>query len=856
MATEEKEVKIGRHRSFHSHRKPSNLDVTPPSSARRSHSFKIKWLKNVIPIKFRPFAHLDDDSPIQTTDDPISPAGAADVVFRKITLQLDTPTVITDLEDSLGIKVQFYGELSETIQEGKLDILQVAGIDSNSPAYRCGQLSIGDKLISINGHEVTTSNLDELLKSLGEVSEIELVVTRVAFLKDDFKIQPDKITRIDPDLIVSKGDTRQNDEEVDLYQVPHVALCLTMGSSADEDGDKDIVYKFSLSDTQAKVLTALRGLFLTMSDVLLQVTLDNVFATSLLIDKMITNVVYYQFEQNLFILAVPDQRCGLFLLNRTIRNIARLLKVLYGSLHSAFFSTQNEQNLNKIFKYALYRLLTPATDLASMRFLKAFYPTYLAHLFEAAPSLFLPNVDQALVSGALTKLECGSYFQMPGQMTHTRRAYASLGSCLFYKGYLVASRMRDEDFLDTRLLCFYYGLLDASKRHIGGNITLWHKMNLQRLQGEKRSYGVFTEDSYVYLLVVCVNSCVIATLLECIIPSDTISQSEADPIYVNSARDTIKYLECDGFFAICDDRINNVSCAELASADTFTTSDSAVKRSSSLSASSRRSTVSTGNTPNHHRHPSGGSINFLLRSPNLSLNVSRHKNPPNSPVVDRKVLSANDDGSVSAATLRNGNPEKLSSSHGNDLLEADSSQARERASSYGLHRASPIVSRKNAISANTAYSYLDTTVEQSRSEGFSIRNVTSGKINVLFHYIGINSKTGMLISPTSRELASIDGALQRKIVTKFYWACAVIRNTFLSRQGQGKKPENVSPKFVKKSLNVYEQGILFTLSPERVGGGGGKKLRKPLRYWVIGYHESISQNICEVAHRIGFAWNK
>lgn len=87
--------------------------------------------------------NLDDECSHSVPDDPLSPTGAADVVFRKVVLQLQLPTVITDLEKTLGITVKFYGEQSQTVQEGKLDILQVAGINSDSPAFHCGQLSIG-----------------------------------------------------------------------------------------------------------------------------------------------------------------------------------------------------------------------------------------------------------------------------------------------------------------------------------------------------------------------------------------------------------------------------------------------------------------------------------------------------------------------------------------------------------------------------------------------------------------------------------------------------------------------------------------------------------------------------------------
>ena len=134
---------LHRHRSFHSPGVLPNVDAESSQHERRSNSFKIKWLKNVIPVKLRPYMKLDDECKVSVPDDPLSPSGAADVVFRKVILQLDAPTVITDLEDTLGIIVKFYGEQSQTVQEGKLDILQVASIDSNSPAYRCGQLSIG-----------------------------------------------------------------------------------------------------------------------------------------------------------------------------------------------------------------------------------------------------------------------------------------------------------------------------------------------------------------------------------------------------------------------------------------------------------------------------------------------------------------------------------------------------------------------------------------------------------------------------------------------------------------------------------------------------------------------------------------
>ena len=128
-----------------------------------------------------------------------------------------------------------------------------------------------------------------------------------------------------------------------------------------------------------------------------------------------------------------------------------------------------------------------------------------------------------------------------------------------------------------------------------------------------------------------------------------------------------------------------------------------------------------------------------------------------------------------------GNSELLSSSYGNEFLDVDSLQSRERASSYGVFKHYPGPARKTSKLANS-----EVAVDSNRVDGISVSNVTSGKINVLFHYVGVNSKTGMLLSPTSRELASIDGIIQRKIITKFYWACAVIRNTFLSGKDRSK----------------------------------------------------------------------
>ena len=93
-----------------------------------------------------------------------------------------------------------------------------------------------------------------------------------------------------------------------------------------------------------------------------------------------------------------------------------------------------------------------------------------------------------------------------------------------------------------------------------------------------------------------------------------------------------------------------MSYAELASADAFLSSDNPVKRSVSLTSSSRRPTTSA---TNHHRNPSGGNT-FMSRSPNLGLNVSFLKSSSNSPLIDRKLLNSNDDSNATAAATRNG----------------------------------------------------------------------------------------------------------------------------------------------------------------------------------------------------------
>ncbi|CAJ0950970.1 unnamed protein product [Ranitomeya imitator] len=186
--------------------------------------------------------------------------------------------------------------------------LVVHGFIPESPSIRCGQILIGDALIAVNDVEVNTENIERVLSCIPGPMQVKLTFETTVF---DAQIPSPTMNPVPqpPMGNMTKliwGEEHTNHQKV-LEEMPHIAMYLSLRLDSDNSKEEfrpssdvliaieqywtphaetipdiviwkvgiplpqEIVYQYPVSEASQK-LKSIRGLFLTLSDMLQNVT--------------------------------------------------------------------------------------------------------------------------------------------------------------------------------------------------------------------------------------------------------------------------------------------------------------------------------------------------------------------------------------------------------------------------------------------------------------------------------------------------------------------------------------------------------------------------------------------------------
>ncbi|XP_071787663.1 protein inturned-like isoform X2 [Asterias amurensis] len=738
----------------------------------------------------------------------------------------------------------------------------IRGLVPSGVAMKSGEVELGDIIVSINGIPVFAETVNSVLASMESVSLFKLQLQRASLGSLEKYIMPPQRPAVNGTLVKLISGERLTEMEDPLRDVCHIITYLTLGKEGDEE-DKDILYEFPLTRASRK-LTDIRGLFITLSDMLQNITNSAIKSTSLVIQGELVHIGYQKVGTEVLVMAVPANRVPLFLLDCILKDVVRLMCFLFKSLDSAF-QDSNHPRLNHLFRLLFQRLLLAETQQSQ----KTNSNIFLEGL-PGARWLDLPEEIKLNIDSSLSDLEAVDFADMSDDHYDDRRPYVLLGSCLFYKGYVTASHLPKDDLRDISVYCRNYSLMVLCSQQQVGQLVIWKEVFPTRRteKTEPAVPGYQEPEGRWFLLILGQRNSLLCLLMEA---AGCASQCEGnpspDPFYIDQARATLLHLESLNVPLACEERLSAPPIPALSCADWFFPT--------------RKSTAESGTPPLP-----------IQASPMLSKLHSQ------SPARGRKHLKA--DGSSKRSSSPGSNqlstPSPRPRRHTISRLDSDnesepSSPYNSRANST---QSSPVSSRRkngerkgSDVSAGSTGSMELYKVSRKKrlipdpynmgmmhrgieeiecNDYFTATKLTAGCDNTLFHYIHLDGASGVIACPTHGDLTLINGNTHNRLIQNFNRCCITIRHVMCrSTQLKMRSDEPSGSVQSDHSLGfVREYGVMFKCQPEN--WPEQKKAPPSINYWVVGrlfedphprecyvcYHDSATQNVIELAFKLSF----
>eukprot|EP00064_Thunnus_orientalis_P011428 superscaffoldBa00001651_g11459 len=213
--------------------------------------------------------------------------------------------------------------------------LTVHGLIPNSPAIKCGQILIGDVLVAVDDVDVTSENIERVLSCIPGPTQVRLTLETAAPVDggsagDALSARKTKASPPVSQLVRLLWGEDTAELQMSIGHIPHIVMYLSLKlDSASPQEEEEILYQYPVSEASSQ-LKGVRGIFLTLCD-------------------MLENVTGGQ------IIRVP-----LLYLQTVVGDVVRTLKVMYGSLDSAFCKADHAPRLDHFFCLFFQQLIQPS----------------------------------------------------------------------------------------------------------------------------------------------------------------------------------------------------------------------------------------------------------------------------------------------------------------------------------------------------------------------------------------------------------------------------------------------------------------------------------------------------------------
>eukprot|EP00795_Rhopilema_esculentum_P000903 gene903-10658_t len=673
----------------------------------------------------------------------------------------------------------------------RLNAIAIQGISQSSPADANQDIDIGDTLLAVNGMEVNQRNINYVLSKMRWPNEAVLTIEKIVATPAKPKIKSKII-----DLLTANI---ENEDDLAAFQEYCAVMYLTLDAD-EKDPLGDILFWYPESK-YSKKFKDIRGIFLTLADLMPSVTGTEVKSTTLLIKEQIIHACYHKIGENVLVIAVPDIKCSLLRLEQNVRELMRQIEYLYHSAEQAFLSEFRE-DVQHTFLLFMERLLhgLPIKSQSEVSNLTADH-------FGGVKYLPLPAEKYVSISNVLSDAEAADYGDYADDFFPHRRLYTILGSCLFYKGHVVCNHLPDEDLMDCLVFCKHHCVLAMTEEQRVSSFIVWKEVYPLRRKAE----SVVKENHFEeplgrwFLLVVALKHSLLCMLLEAGGSSSTPEGNPGPhPYYVDRATSILAYIqENRDFETICEAKL----------------------RGSAVPAMASMNDVSSSRQSQNNSH-----LEITLRKLPAHLETMAMQN---SPSVDSLRTLGEESPRSNGHKMSSPFPSRTSESKLSDDSGSNSSSMRMSVSSFPATSSS----FKNSPNANWENTLIST-------------KITAGIPNTLFYYASRDKARGIVLCPTN----SCSDLINKEVLDNFYKACELIRRAF-DRDSNQKIGDSEDDDDGDK---VYEQGLLFRRKPLK--GGDLKKSQNVLKYWVVGrrladeskefficFHDGVPQSAIEMA---------
>ncbi|CAN7993778.1 unnamed protein product, partial [Ixodes hexagonus] len=630
---------------------------------------------------------------------------------------------------------------AEALQEGAP--IMVQGLIPDGEAIRSGVVKIGDVLRSIDGSDVNENNVDAVLRNITKPQKVKLQFLRLEenSLSDRVKFPFSQDMHQQSHLMKQLSGDEATIREIErtLREIPHTFIYQELrndSSSFQQPSDHnqrgEHFYRYPNYD---HTLSNLKGMFVTLSSVLAEITASKPQSSTLTVDGHLVHVAYFHEGSSLIVLALPALCAAPEEVRGFVTEVVQLVKFEYKSLSLAFREVENHTHVDLFFLHFFHELLA------------GFRPEYtrnqrFSRALHLAPWLPLPAEVQGQVDSVLSELESADFGVISEAFYESQRLFTFLGSCVFYKGYLLANHLSKADLENVFLYCRHYQLLSLMQEECVGQVVVWKEVFLPQSETENRNF----------LLITGLKHSLLAVLLEVGGCSSVPEENPApDAFYVDQTQNALLQLDSNGVIAVADNWLKNQPVG-LGSPTNGTKSqrpsnaglDSPrIADGQGLRAVSQSSLSMTGPPSPSARQRSKGvpdvDMHHLLQVSTGHLDVSEHEfqtNRSHSSCGDSNIGLRNRHCSMST---NNSFSDCDSRTSGSDAYQnRDPRMRRIFASSYDL--------------SSLRRSLEDSSSSQGQLPPSPLQQQAPGEENLLFHYLNLELAEGIFVAPVDCAL--------------------------------------------------------------------------------------------------------
>ncbi|KAK7063224.1 hypothetical protein SK128_007127 [Halocaridina rubra] len=725
--------------------------------------------------------------------------------------------------------------------------VMVAGLVPGSQALRNGAIKIGDWLKEVDETDVTWDNLDDILAELQIPSVITLSVQKCASETLPAEHESDRKRVIQTQLvkIVTGVETDEPDMPC-LQDIPHTLLYLSlMGVTEDSPDGADIRYQFP---NWSNKLVKVRGMFITTAHTVQEVVGSPALCSTVLLDGEHYHVAYVRENNDVFLLAMPHSYVSSHEIVALMDQLSSLIRFEFETLSKGVGDSIHKAYLDHLMSHVLGTVLSQGfRDSRRLHQLDGGSSSnqrnpYLPQIPALVPSfifsfptwLILQDDGEAKlqIDNCLSELESGDFGDDDSDCEDCVPLYNILGTCLFYKGYLIASHLSSEELKNIWLFTHHHGLLSLTAHESVSQLVAWRPVSPYNDSTAPRDEAINH-----YLLVVAMNHCLLGLLLETGGVTEPLEENSGpDPVLVDQAEASLYQLHALHINTICEHSLSSGGIETVFA-------DDKVGRGTPVKKAKEKTEVAEGG----------------LRLPDVPSILKQKSSPlPESRLHVHDHVGCECEGSTGEAS----EDSFTHSSHDSSLaLEEDEEGDEDSESDWRIF--------KSAESRGLHQYDLEMKGLAHRQPSSPVR-VTSGKDVVLFHMVQLEVGEGVLIQPLMSESlpsntaasASHPPPFHLQVLHSFRSTCTHIHHVL--QAGLRSKEPSGSYGCSSALSGIKEHGVLFTYTPPAGDGNGGKRRGQSFSYWVVGrlilapyqrevyvcYHESVPQNILEMAFRV------